>query len=73
MFLLEELKLPDADLASILQPWYTFMEVWNDPFRSLCERCKQEAKELHEKGRESTWETLPELFKLLSWDNLKDV
>ncbi|TEB24230.1 hypothetical protein FA13DRAFT_1818078 [Coprinellus micaceus] len=73
MSLLEDLKLPDADLASILQPWDTFAEVWDDSLQSLCEECTQEAKELHEKDREATWTSLPELFKLSSWDNLKNV
>ncbi|CAA7266032.1 unnamed protein product [Cyclocybe aegerita] len=48
------------------------LEKWSqlDP-RGLCSACREEAKRIHEAGRQHMWEKMPQIFGFLPWDELR--
>ena len=40
--------------------------------KDICAPCRAMAQSVHETGRRTAWATLPSLFKLPVWEELKD-
>lgn len=48
------------------------LEKWSDvKTDGLCRSCREDAKEIHQDGRQKMWEMLPSFFDLPDWEELK--
>ncbi|KAJ3512110.1 hypothetical protein NMY22_g15433 [Coprinellus aureogranulatus] len=71
----QALRHPPPNLGRVLLPWTNFTRNWRTAVSlldSLCHRCVEDFKTVHQAERQKLWDALPGYFKLPAWADLKD-
>ncbi|TFK22935.1 hypothetical protein FA15DRAFT_671032 [Coprinopsis marcescibilis] len=70
--LTKEIWIPLPDVSRTLEKWSSFISLFPEMTDRACPNCREDARAIHESGRQRVWDMLPTFFDLPDWADLKN-